>query len=353
MSGKNDVLGRYDSMIAEKSRNAVIVSKLRLFAVEGEGEPVCPPTYASVEKDGPPRYNINTCGGKKTCTVDSVQSQANRMAQIFGAPKYNRLVPKVTLKLKGEEREETYDMNTDIPHGVADGAIIASDLGPVAAEACRSFASGDAVPLVKFGPLSVTGGFWNGRGNHEKQQRLIRARIDAHDVEVLYTSSQYTSLPYDRIGALDPSQCGKNTQFAQVPSRTLGGVVPHGEIRRTVTISLEDIRKLRAGDDGETTRRLRRYVLGLILVMAFNEQSYNLRQGCFLVPEFGVEMTCELVSYDGLREAIRVSPEEALEFALAASEDFGVGEDIEGTFCPKMAAKLNKDMKDKKDKKGK
>lgn len=82
--------------------------------------------------------------------------------------------------------------------------------------------------------------------------------------------------------------------------------------------------------------------------MAFNEQSYNLRQGCFLVPAAGGEMVCETVRYNGSTEAIRVAPEEAVEFAIAAAADFGVGDPDTGKFDPELAKKLNKDKKDKK-----
>ncbi|MCP4901730.1 MAG: hypothetical protein GY906_32605 [bacterium] len=103
---------------------------------------------------------------------------------------------------------------------------------------------------------------------------------------------------------------------------------------------------VKAGDDPERTLKLRRYILGLSLVAFTANTSAYLRQGCCLVIDPDKPSTCSEVYRDGRREPSKLSHKEALAYAEAAAEGFGVGEDRTVQF-DKQKAKADVKKKDK------
>jgi CRISPR-associated protein Csb1 len=146
--------------------------------------------------------------------------------------------------------------------------------------------------------------------------------------------------------------------MAEVPSvGKPGGVVVRGEIRRDVSVNLCTLKDLTT-EDGKEAVNLRRYLLGLTLVAMtqFEGKAYNLRQGCQLVRDPGKKAQCTIVNVDGSETAFAITPEEALAFAKAAAEVFGVGRDRTATFNAteaKESLKADKEAKGKKAGKGK
>jgi CRISPR-associated protein Csb1 len=82
-------------------------------------------------------------------------------------------------------------------------------------------------------------------------------------------------------------------------------------------------------------------VLGLALVSFTAPMDPRLREGCELVPDLDKPPEWELVRHDGKREGCALSHGQALVFATAAAEAFGVREDpIEGEFRPGIASEV-------------
>ena len=100
-----------------------------------------------------------------------------------------------------------------------------------------------------------------------------------------------------------------------------GGIQVLGEIRREAALSLSNIRTLPAS---ENKTRLHRYILGLSLVAITARQRQPLREGCQLVTDPERPTKWELVRYDGHRETVEINHANALAYAEAVANDFGV-----------------------------
>ena len=113
-------------------------------------------------------------------------------------------------------------------------------------------------------------------------------------------------------------------------------MIATGEIRRDATLSLAALRLLAVGSDATKTLALRRYILGLSLVAFTSHASTYLRQGCNLVPSEKPRLF-NLVHSDGKREAQKLTPVDALNYATAAAKAFGVEKGKEVTFDTNLA----------------
>jgi CRISPR-associated protein Csb1 len=173
---------------------------------------------------------------------------------------------------------------------------------------------------------------------------LVASTIRAFDVKRLTRSAQYNPAT-DYIGdkLLEDTADSKlkdayaERGFVHVPATgSHGGVIATGEIRRDATLSLAALRLLTVGSDTEKTLTLRRYVLGLSLVAFMSNASTYLRQGCNLVPSEKPRVF-NLVHSDGKREAQRLTAADALKYASAAAEAFGIEKGKEVAFDPKLA----------------
>ena len=180
-----------------------------------------------------------------------------------------------------------------------------------------------------------------------KLPRIVRSVIRAYETEVLHRSAQYIPpVDYVQEGAIE--ELPKNVDDKVLSEWGLrhapaawshGGVIVRREIRRDGVLNLTSLRALGTSEDHEATLKLRRYALGLSLVAFTAGIETTLRQGCELVPDPDKPAEWFAVHRDGRREALRISHEDALEYARAAAGDFGVGPDLQATFDPKSAKK--------------
>ena len=303
----SDLLTQFDAWLTT-DRFAALVIREFLEPVEGPDGVLFPATYAAAEdkKTFPGGYNIDPPEGEKNvCLVDSVGSQANRIEPMFAKPTYSHLVPQVFVKA-GEKSISILDAG----HRAGDALVRCTPLQKELQNAFNAVIKGNAEPLAKIAPTSLVFGVWDSRDTQAKLPRLVSSTIRAFDVKRLKRSAQYNPAT-DYIGEklLDETtdkslkDAYAERGFIHVPATgSHGGVIATGGVRRDATLSLAALRLLSAGDDGEKTPCLRRYILGLALVSFSSNASTYLRQGCNLVP-------CEkprefnLVHSDGKREA--------------------------------------------------
>jgi CRISPR-associated protein Csb1 len=325
---------------AEDLRGPVALAlKQRLLPVEGEGGVIFPPTYAEIG------YNIDELSdGTKVAQIDSVGAQANRMEPLFtrsppGRPEnpLARLVPQVEIAIGNERTVSVLDAG----HRLGDAIVRASDLAEDAQRAFRLYLDkGDAGAIAKLSPTSLLFGAWDSRDTQAKLPRVVASTIRAWDVSPLKRSAQFNpATDYAKLDALDESERQKSEAnpkseaaqrgYVHVPAGgSHGGVVARGEIVRDVTVNLVALRQL----GGENGAALRRYILGLALVVAVEPQDGFLRQGCLLTPHPDHEAVWQCVERAGQRRPIRLTPEVALDYARRAAAAFGVGESRSATF---------------------
>ncbi|MGZ8219388.1 type I-G CRISPR-associated RAMP protein Csb1/Cas7g [Methylomagnum sp.] len=354
-----DVLALTPAIIdawADDSQGPVaLLLKQRLLPIDGEGGVIFPPTYADVG------YSIDTLAdGSKVAQIDSVPSQANRLEPLFKDEPLKRLVPQIEFVL-GKDKEDGTERTVsllELAHRAGDAVVRSSDLAATMDAAFKTLLrKHDAGPLAKLAPTSLLFGAWDSRGTQVKRPRLVRSVIRAEDVAVLHGAAQYNSvwklLDDEQKDALKKEAAAKKVKlsdkgFNDVPAvfrktkipnfnkdagrfndeaRVLGGIVARGPITRQITVNLIALRSVRGADDA-ATRTLRRYLLGLALVVATADLECYLREGCLLrhagdgaepweaVPRRGESQCFNLAAADE-RRAI-------LDYASAAAEAFGV-----------------------------
>ncbi|MCY4408547.1 MAG: type I-U CRISPR-associated RAMP protein Csb1/Cas7u [Rhodospirillaceae bacterium] len=321
----------FDTAFAERCANdragpVALTLRQTLLPVEGSDAVIFPPTYAGIG------YNIDTLAdGTRVATVDSVGAQANRMEPLFEEEPYAALVPQVTITY-GNDRSISI---LQAGHRLGDALIRSTKLAEEAHDAFSTFLdSGDTAPIARLAPTSLVFGVWDSRDTQAKLPRIVQSVIRAWDVDDLKRSAQYNPpVNYAELGTFTEDEQKKqerNTKsplaqrgFVHVPATgEHGGIVVHGEIRRTVTVNLVALRGL-SGDDATV---LRRYVLGLALVAATAPLDGFLRQGCLLTPDPDEPASWAAVGRDGTREALALDPDVALAFAEEAATAFGVRE---------------------------
>ncbi|MEM6313122.1 MAG: type I-U CRISPR-associated RAMP protein Csb1/Cas7u [Planctomycetota bacterium] len=344
-------LNKYDDWLADDGPAAVIFEQW--LKPVGEEDIVFPPTYARPKHmagDGP-IYNIDNVGTDAypnlLCTIDSVPSQANRMEPALGQVADGKLVPNVTVSAKqkiSEEGKATEDVDVsilDAGHRAADALVRFSP--KLKKQVNDAFAaikrSGDVTPMAKLNPTALVFGVWDSRGSGVKIPRLVSSIIRAHEVKPIERSAQFfPALRFDQAGVASEEKLEKASTegMAEVPaSGALGGVKVRGGICRRGSLNLVTLRDL-ADDDA-----LRRYILGLALVALTHHDGkcLNLRQGCQLVVDPDRGGSRKLVFADGREKAVGITSDDALAFAVAAADAFGVGDDIADTFDADMAKK--------------
>jgi CRISPR-associated protein Csb1 len=341
----SESLSRFDVWIAESGPSAWILKEY-LEPAAGPGDVIFPPTFAPPEdaKDAHASYIIDDKSGKRVCLLDSVGSQANRMEPLFKLGKYRALVPQVEIKVK--ERKINL---LDVGHRAADAVVRSTELAADLEKTFVECAAGNAEPLANIAPTSLVFGAWDSRGSQAKVPRLIDSTVRAFGVTELSRSAQYFSaLETDEVEEL----LGKDAQgrtkalskagFLDAPSgRTHGGVIVDGTIVRTTILNLTALRALGANDSSRQLA-LRRYVLGLAMIVALAPVDLFLRQGCLLVRAGNKPLESSLVFRDGRRQPLTVAMEDVEAFAKTAAEAFGVGEERTVDFDPKRAKELLK-----------
>ncbi len=320
-----------------------LVLKQQLEPVEGDGSVFFPPTYADVG------YNIDRLGdGTQVATIDSVGSQANRLEPIFertadGDDELAKLVPQVAIEL-AEKRSVSI---LRAGHRLGDAVIRSSELREEAQSAFVEFLdAGDATAIAKLAPTSLVFGVWDSRDTQAQLPRLVQSVIRAWDVDTLKRSAQYfPTIDYAAREVFseeekaksegDPKSPLAKRGFVAVPATGAhGGVVARGPITREMTINLVAMRRLRGGD---ATEALRRYILGLCLVVGAEPMDGFLRAGCLLVPRAAKVASWVEVARSGERKEIALDATAARSFASDAANQFGVGADRVVKFDPKLA----------------
>ena len=334
----------FDTALAERCANdcagpVALALDQTLVPAEGREAVIFPPTYAGTG------YNIDTLAdGTRVATLDSVGSQANRMEPVFEEAPYAALVPQVTITY-GNARSVSI---LRAGHRLGDALVRSTSLADEVQAAFTAFLdTGDAAPIARLAPTSLVFGVWDSRETGARLPRIVQSVIRAWDVSDLTRSAQYfPPIDYAEAGVLSESQQARAARegaagnplaqrgFVPVPATgEPGGIVVHGEIRRTATVNLVALRRL-GGDAGPV---LRRYVLGLALVAASAPLDPFLRQGCLLTPDPAAPAAWAAVDRDGRRDALALDHDAALSFARGAAVDFGVRESRTVPFEPARA----------------
>lgn len=310
-----------------------------LVPVEGEGEPFFPPTFAS---DRSPYVIDELSDGTRVALVDSVGAQANRMEPLFLEKEFENLVPQIRIAYGDKKKDNEGSISLlEAGHRLGDAIVRCTKLKDEAHEAFRALSKGDANPIAKLSPTSLVFGAWDSRDTGTKVPRIVQSVVRAWDVSVLQRSAQYfPAIDYKAEGVTSEKEAGNDKSpaaqrgYVAVPSTNVpGGVVAKGGIRRSVTINLVALRRLKS----ETTAELQAYLLGLAAIAAGEAQDPFLRQGCMLVPDPQRPPKWEAVERDGSRRPLKWSTERARTFARDAAKEFGVGDNRELKFDKKLA----------------
>lgn len=359
MSKATEVTNKKIDQWADDPKGPVALHlRQKLLPVEGAEGVVFPPTYAFDDKERRVPYQIDRLSdGRQVAQIDSVGAQANRMEPIFKVADNGRpenplaaLVPQILITLDNGKSVSILDAG----HRLGDALVRSSELAERVKTAFADWSSrGDGSAIAKLAPTSLVFGAWDSRGENAKLPRIVTAVIRGWDVDVLTRSAQYIPpVDYaDIVGFSDEEKAKaegdtKNPLakrgFVHVPAvGSHGGIVVRGGIYREVTINLVALRQI-DGDDGTA---LRRYVLGLSLVVAAEPPDGFLRQGCLLTLDPEHPTTWTEVERTGERKAVDLTPASTLEYARTAAKAFGVGEGGSFAFRKELA---KADLKDEK-----
>ena len=344
-------LSKLDDWIAEEGPSAFVL-KERLEPAGGDGDIVFPPTFAPPEgSKESPSYIIDGEGEDSVCLIDSVGSQSNRLEPLFKLARYRDLVPQVDIDLDGRSVNLL-----DLGHRAADAVARSTDLAESFRQAFGAYDNGEGTALAKLAPTSIVFGAWDSRETYVKIPRLINSTIRAHNVERFTRAAQYfAALENEEVEQALDLKIQKDRKklsgagFLDAPSgRTHGGIRVRGRIERTTILNLTAMRALGAPTE-QKRQALRRYILGLALLVAVAPIDLFLRQGCLLVQSLEEPPNSELVYRDGRREQISIASEEAEAYARAAAESFGVGENRTAKFDKKIAQAVFKKAAKTKD----
>jgi CRISPR-associated protein Csb1 len=346
------LLTQYDAWLTDEGPAALVIRE-HLMPVEGRDAVLFPPTFAAEQGNAPDRfkggYNIDPSpdAENNVCLVDTVGSQANRVEPIFAKPKYAGLVPQITIRA-GEKRINILEAG----HRAGDALVRCSRLQDLLQRAFKDLLKGNAEPLAKIAPTSLIFGVWDSRDTQAKVPRLVASTIRALNVRRLTRSANYLvqqHLDYVEEGLLaEPKDKAEKDRYSErgflnaIASATHGGVIATGGIRRDATLSIAALRLLSCGADGEKTKILQRYLLGLALTAFTHPSAFvgYLRQGCTLVlePEAKPHPREIFEVYpDGRRVPAAITHNGALEYARDTAETFEVGQSQEVEFDKKKA----------------
>jgi len=344
-------LDHFDSWLDMNGPVAVVVQE-DMEPVQGKEAVFFPPTFAPPEgSQEAPSYVVDDTSQGKVAVVDTVGSQANRMEPLFKESPYSELVPKATVEI-GERKVDLLDVG----HRAADAVVRFSGKWVELKSAFLAIRNnGDAVPLAKLAPTSLVFGVWDSRDTQVKLPRLVGSTIRAYGVEKLTRSAQFFSATEkEDTEGLGTQKFLSAVGLDDAPAgRTNGGVISRLGIQRQAVLNLVALRAL-GGKDGDQTRKLQRYILGLSLIALVSPSQRFLREGCLLVPPEGQYPTIKLVERTGKRADLQLPEEGVLEFARAAANDFGVGDGWIAKFSrDSVSAAAKSDEKKKEEKKGK
>jgi CRISPR-associated protein Csb1 len=338
-----------EELLSEDGPSAIVLTE-ELEPAEGRSSVFFPPTYAPPQgaKEEKPRYALTKEGLLSTVVVDSVESQANRLEQLFKKDEYRELIPQIWIKIKTIEGKELKVNLLDVGHRIADALVRCSGLAEEVERALERFKyEGDATEIARLSPTSLLFGFWDSRNTGVKAPRLLRSEIRAWKVKEVVRYAQFSPAllkefrpekemvvyqqlePFERLYKEEFKSDEKEFQdwlakagFASVPvpeTKIVGGVVldEDGKIERIASLHLVGVKAYGGGEE----RLLRKYLLMLGLVALTAPQDYNLRQGCLLVRKEG-KCIIQKVYKDGKREEIELRHEEVLKYAKEVAHEF-------------------------------
>jgi len=330
-----------DELFIEKDDKlcVALVRREKLVPVTGKGSVIYPPTYLVSEQqgeNGESDYVIDTTPEGNVVLIDSVESQANRMEELFlpDGP-YSGLVPQITIKVKKKDGELSINL-IEAPHRIADALVRFSTLKEKAGKALLKVENeNDYLEVARISPFSLLFGAWDSRGvssGRVKIPRALTSTVRGYNVFRLRRGYAYTPalriyMGQDEIEeALEKADNkGMSEEGMAQAAGTVkhGGVVVKGDIIRESVLSLVALRNLRAGNNEELTKKLRRYIGSLGLLCLASPLPAEYRSGCVLVPEPG-SVTFEAVFNDGSKLPVELTLEEAKQLCgNAASELFG------------------------------
>jgi CRISPR-associated protein Csb1 len=350
---------QFDNLIAADGPAALVVRE-HLIPAEGADAVFFPATYADIG------YNIDWENqkdrtGRNVCLVDSVGSQANRIEPMFKDEPYAALVPQIVIKAGKKEINLL-----DAGHRAGDAIARCSELKDELNAAFQAILkSRNALPLAKIAPTSIVFGVWDSRDTQAKLPRLIASTIRAYDVRKLTRSATYIS-PFDYASANvfteeekqkaegdDKNPLSKRGFVNALATGSHGGVIAEGGIRRDAVLALSALRLLSA-DTPENTLKLRRYILGLALVVFTRLPLAYYRQGTILTLDPNGNREFKAVGNDGSRTDAAISHAEALGFAQSAAKGFIIGSSKTLVFdVEKASSDLKETKEEKKKAKGK
>jgi CRISPR-associated protein Csb1 len=326
-----------------------------LEPIEGRDMPIFPATYMKPEerehKHKTP-YTINEgFDGQLVAELDSVQSQANRMERSFSTG-LAWAVPQVRVRAGDADK-----YLTELSHRTADAALRSTELAPQMREAFAAHSRGERGPMVRLGPTSLVYGAWDSRDTRIKVARVIASRIQAMDVAVQTRSAQFSG-NFDRENmGFDENEWARGAQTSGpsaakagfAPAASIddhGGVLVRGPIKQVASVHLGAIRALDQTAK-EDDLHVASYILSLALAGLFHGgREYQLRSGCWLVPDGPPQMTAVTADGDQLRlEFTRESIKEELEEHVARMEShlgvtFGTAGEQVVEFDPETAKRL-------------
>lgn len=338
MRAETTRLGAFDEWMSDgRDAKVALVRTEHLLPVSGPGAVIFPPTFANPDSKGDRSiYVTDDLPGGRTVLLDTVGSQANRMERLFLPPSgpFQDLVPQIELTVPRPDGRPPVAVNLlEAGHRAADALARFSDLEPEISAAFRAIEdSRDYTPMAKISPLSLVFGVWDSRGfsgARTKVPRMVTSSVRAQDISVLHRAAQFVPAIRRKMEKGEIERMAESSSedklsehgLAEAPSYGLGGIVSRGPILREGILSLVALRNL-SGTDEQSTRTLRRYILGLAMACLTEPLSPEYRSGCLLVPDPRVPAQFELVTRDGNRS--QVTPGDVRAFARLAAGDFGV-----------------------------
>lgn len=304
------------------SGTTAIRSIVNLQPSDGQGGKVFPPTY----KDGTYAFEKRMISGNRIDCVllDSVQSQANRFEEVLlDAYRSGRLaLPMFEMTVAG------HDITTlTAPHRVHD-AIFRDSLwdGKLFRESENgkrlvSARAWSATPFFEFAPTVLLFGTWDSQSgggvNTAKVARSLVSEIIAIDAQRgVRTSSRIDPLGIKSVGGIvrtegsemwrfeEPAGAGKKAKKGEKPSEINHGNVtpsitdpekgPGGvtfrEAIQTTVLSFTQLRKLKfpnssnVAEGRDIAGRSVIAALGLLAITMSQEEGYQLRSRCHLIP---------------------------------------------------------------------
>lgn len=311
------------SQLLTDSNVVAVVSQQKLRPAEGDGMPFFPPTYLGTNDK--PTYCISSTGeGGNLCTVDSVQSQANRVEEAFLHEPYRSLIRRIEVTAKlPNNGSRTLDM-LQLGHRLADAAVSFSTIGDQARQAMLAFKD-DPVAVAELSPMSLLCGVWDSRpGNTQlKIPRAFSAIITAKNVSTLKRMATFTGSFWSKNLGLTDKHSAEGID--PVPAgEALGGVTAQGDIVRTATLNLVALRQNLKVRPGHPVSATATYVYGLGLVAMAMQPEVFLRQGCLLVGNGPSQV--KVVYRDGAERECSLDADQVMAFAQQGAAAFGVAD---------------------------